>query len=79
MNDSQKLLAHKVKEETEKEKIFGKPIVTEIVPFSNFYKAEDYHQNYFAQNPLQPYCSFVIAPKLEKFNKLFKEYASERT
>lgn len=76
MNENQKEQAEKVKQELEKEKLFQNPIVTEIVPYSNFYKAEDYHQNYYANNSSQPYCSFVIAPKLEKFGKLFTEYAN---
>ncbi len=50
---------------------FAAPIVTEIAPFKNFYAAEDYHQNYFNENGAQPYCQFVIRPKVEKFKKLF--------
>lgn len=52
---------------------FDRPIVTEITAFSNFYVAEDYHQNYFNENGMQPYCQFVIKPKLEKFKKVFAE------
>lgn len=48
------------------------PIVTEIAPASRFYPAEDYHQNYYRENPRQPYCSFVIAPKVAKFREKFK-------
>ena len=48
---------------------FDKPIVTEITKLENYYKAEDYHQNYYNNNPGNPYCQFVIKPKLEKFNK----------
>jgi len=47
------------------------PIVTEIVKCDAFYPAEKHHQNYYATNPEQPYCRFVIQPKLEKFNKVF--------
>jgi peptide methionine sulfoxide reductase MsrA len=54
-------------------KIWDHPIVTEISPFKKFYKAEDYHQNYYNNNSNQPYCSFVITPKLEKFEKVFKD------
>ena len=75
MNEGQKQQSEKVKQELENEGIFKSSIVTEIVPFSNFYKAEDYHQNYYANNSYQPYCQYVIAPKLEKFGKLFNEYA----
>jgi len=55
------------------EKVFDKPVVTEVKPASVFYKAEDYHQNYFASNPAKPYCAFVIQPKLNKFAKEFAE------
>lgn len=55
-----------------KEKVFGKSVVTEVVAFDHFYKAEAYHQNYFANNRTQGYCQFVIVPKLEKFRKIFK-------
>lgn len=53
------------------ENAFGKPVVTEISSASTFYKAEDYHQNYFNENGNAPYCQFVIAPKVEKFKKAF--------
>lgn len=49
------------------------PIVTEITPFSVFYPVEKYHQNYYNENGSQPYCSYVIRPKVEKFNKVFKD------
>lgn len=49
------------------------PLVTEVTPFSNFYKAEDYHQDYFALNGEQPYCQMVVRPKVEKFKKQFRE------
>ncbi|MGE0018996.1 MAG: peptide-methionine (S)-S-oxide reductase MsrA [Draconibacterium sp.] len=57
----------------EKEKAFEKPIVTEVTEFKAFYPAEDYHINYFSRNKNQPYCQFVVAPKVEKFKKVFKE------
>lgn len=72
-NDEQKALAEKTKKELNTAAAFDSPIVTEIVPFKKFYKAEDYHQNYFNENGNQPYCTFVIRPKLEKFKKVFKE------
>lgn len=53
---------------------FKNKIVTEIVPFSQFYEAEEYHQNYFKNNPYQGYCQFVIAPKIKKFEKEFQNY-----
>ncbi len=53
--------------------IWDDPIVTEIAPFTQFFKAETYHQNYYKTNPYQPYCSIVIAPKVRKFRKLYQE------
>ncbi len=47
------------------------PVVTQVAPFTDFYPAEDYHQEYFSRNPGQPYCSVVIAPKLDKFRKQY--------
>jgi peptide-methionine (S)-S-oxide reductase len=69
----QKEKAEHYKEALDKEGVYNNPIVTQIVPFKNFYKAEDYHQDYFAKNPTQGYCSLVIAPKVEKFEKVFKD------
>jgi len=54
-----------------REKVFDRPIVTEVVPAGPFYMAEDYHQEYFARNPLQGYCSYVVGPKVAKFRKQF--------
>ena len=53
--------------------VWDAPIVTQIVPQETWYKAEEYHQNYFAQHPLQGYCAFVVAPKVQKFRKTFAE------
>jgi peptide-methionine (S)-S-oxide reductase len=72
-NDDQKRLAEHYKKELDASGAFGSRIVTEIVPFTNFYKAEDYHQNYFNQNPNQAYCQFVIQPKIEKLRKVFRD------
>ena len=72
-NDKQKELAEFAKKKINEEKLYDKPVVTEITPFKVFYKAEDYHQNYYDKNPNQGYCAFVIAPKVEKFEKLFKD------
>ena len=55
------------------------PIVTEVVPFKEFYKAEAYHQNYFAKNPRQAYCQVVIAPKVEKFQKQYSPRLKKRS
>jgi len=72
-DDRQKLQAEAMIKKLTEEKVFDKPIVTEITPASKFYKAEDYHQNYFSDNPNKPYCAFVIQPKLNKFAKEFTE------
>ena len=63
-DEKQKLLAEKAKLEAQQN--FKQPIVTEIVPFKKFFKAEDYHQGYYDANSSQPYCQVVIMPKLEK-------------
>jgi peptide-methionine (S)-S-oxide reductase len=70
--NEQKQLAEQYKKSLTDSAVWDKPIVTEISPFTIFYKAEDYHQNYFNQNKEQPYCQYVIQPKLEKFKKVFK-------
>lgn len=57
----------------EKANVYDAPIVTEITEFANFYEAEDYHTNYFELNGTQPYCQFVIRPKVDKFKKHFRE------
>jgi peptide-methionine (S)-S-oxide reductase len=71
-NKEQKEKAEKYKEELNKSGAFDKPIVTEIAPFTSFYTAENYHQDYYNNNGSQPYCYYVIKPKLEKFQKVFK-------
>jgi len=71
-NNEQKQKAEKYKGELDKSGAFPNPIVTEIVPEQPFYKAEDYHQNYFNEHGSQPYCQLVIRPKVEKFQKVFK-------
>ena len=53
------------------DKLFGQPIVTEVLPLANYWPAEDYHQDYFERNPNQGYCAFVVGPKVEKFRKTF--------
>jgi len=72
-DENQKQIAEKYKTELDKSGAWDVPVVTEIVPYNNFFKAEDYHHNYFKNNPEQAYCSFVIAPKIEKFEKAFKD------
>ncbi|HYF02886.1 MAG TPA: peptide-methionine (S)-S-oxide reductase MsrA [Patescibacteria group bacterium] len=72
-NDEQKEIAEKYKEQLAASGTWKDPIVTEIVPFKKFYKAEDYHQNYYNNNPNQGYCAFVVRPKVEKFQSKFKD------
>jgi peptide-methionine (S)-S-oxide reductase len=72
-NDEQKTKAEAYKKKLNEEKAWDKPVVTEITAFSKFYKAEDYHQNYYNENGEQPYCHFVIGPKVEKFKLVFKD------
>jgi peptide-methionine (S)-S-oxide reductase len=55
------------------EQVWSLPIVTEIAPIPSFYRAEDYHHNYFELNPGNPYCQAVVRPKVEKFKKVFNE------
>lgn len=73
-NEQQKKIAEQYKDQLSKSGVFKNSIVTEITPFTIFYPAEDYHQNYFALNPNQGYCQYIIRPKVEKFNK---QYASK--
>lgn len=72
-NAEQKALAEKYKKELDASGAWDKPLVTEITATSTFYPAEDYHQNYFNDNPGQGYCAFVIRPKVEKFEAVFKD------
>jgi peptide-methionine (S)-S-oxide reductase len=69
-NSEQKAIAEKSKAEAQKH--LGRAVVTEIVPFTKFYRAEDYHQDYFANHPDQAYCQIVIRPKVAKFEKELK-------
>ena len=70
-SDEQKQAADDVIEEITAEGIYEKPIVTEVTAFDKFWPAEDYHQEYFANNPSQPYCAAVVAPKVAKFRQKF--------
>ncbi|SHM17050.1 peptide-methionine (S)-S-oxide reductase MsrA [Flavobacterium chilense] len=72
-NAEQKNAAESIISELNKAKVYSSPIVTKVEPFKAFYKAEDYHQNYYANNKNQPYCKMVIQPKIEKFEKVFKD------
>ena len=72
-NEEQKQLAEKYKKQINDEKAYPNPIVTEIKPYNNYYEEEGYHQNYFNQNGNESYCQYVIQPKVEKFEKIFKD------
>jgi len=71
--DAQKKTAEDVIAELTRDEIFDKPIVTALEPASTFYLAEDYHQDYFANNPNQPYCMFVVAPKVQKVREKYAQ------
>ena len=68
-NEKQKQLAEKYKKKLNDEKVYDSPVVTEISPFTVFYKAEDYHTDYYKNNGEESYCQFVVRPKMEKFQK----------
>jgi len=70
-DEKQKQVAEEVINEVTAEGVYDKPIVTEVKPFDKFYIAENYHQEYFANNPNQPYCAAVVAPKVAKFRQKF--------
>jgi len=72
-SEQQKEMAEKTIQLFQEEKVYDKPIVTEVTKFEKFYLAEDYHINYFARNKTQGYCQFVVAPKMKKFRKVFKD------
>lgn len=72
-SDEQRELAEKYKQRLDESGAFDAPIVTEITKFQKFYPAEDYHQQYFQDNPRQPYCRAVVKPKVVKFRKAFHE------
>jgi len=70
-NDAQKTIAEAAKSAATE--LWANPIVTQIAPLDKFYKAEDYHQNYYRDNPSQPYCVYVVGPKVKKFREKFAE------
>ena len=69
VNEEQKILANKFKTKIDTSNIFDNPVVTEIKLLETFYEAEDYHKNYYNKNKNQPYCKFIIKPKLDKIFK----------
>jgi peptide-methionine (S)-S-oxide reductase len=72
-DDEQKKIAEDLIKDLNAQKIWDRPIVTEVTKLDKFYMAEDYHQEYFARNPYQPYCMAVVSPKVSKFRKHFIE------
>jgi methionine-S-sulfoxide reductase len=72
-NEPQRNAAKSIIDDLNNEHVYTSPVVTQLAPFTTFYKAEDYHQDYYNQNKQEPYCRLVIQPKLEKFEKLFKD------
>ncbi|MBK7640880.1 MAG: peptide-methionine (S)-S-oxide reductase MsrA [Bacteroidetes bacterium] len=72
-NENQRTVAKSLIDQLEQEKVYDNPIVTTLEPLSVYYKAEDYHQDYFNNNKSQGYCQMVIQPKIDKFEKIFKD------
>jgi len=77
-DDHQKHVVQEVMQEIEKAKIWNGKLVTQLVPYVEFFKAEEYHQNYFKNNPYQPYCQVVVAPKVAKFRKQYFDKLSKK-
>ena len=77
-NEEQRATAEAVIRRIEADQIWEDPIVTEVMPLEAYYKAEDYHQEYFRRNPGQPYCQVVIAPKVAKFRKRYLEKLKQK-
>jgi len=75
-NEEQKAEAEEAIRQLNASNSWGAPVVTRVEPFKNFYPAEEYHQDYYANNPEQPYCSVVIAPKLDKFRNTYRKEKS---
>jgi len=77
-SEKQKEIATQQIKLVNEQKIYKDTIVTEITPYFNFYKAEEYHQDYFNNNSTQPYCRMVVGPKVEKFQKIFKDQLKKK-
>jgi peptide-methionine (S)-S-oxide reductase len=78
-DEEQKKAAEELIKDLNTQKIWDRPIVTQVERLDQFYVAEDYHQEYFARNPYQPYCTAVVAPKVSKFRKHFLELLKKQT
>jgi peptide-methionine (S)-S-oxide reductase len=72
-NEEQRKLAEEYKRKLDEAGIWKDPIVTEITPFTNYFAAEDYHHDYFNRNPGEPYCAYIIRPKVQKLESVFRE------
>lgn len=72
-DEAQRETAERIIGDLERDQVFARPVVTEVVPLDAYYRAEDYHQDYFRKNPAQGYCQVVIAPKLAKFRQHFAD------
>jgi peptide-methionine (S)-S-oxide reductase len=77
-SDQQKKLAELYKRKIDTAKVYADPVVTEIVPSTIFYPAENYHQNYFNDNPQQPYCRAIIKPKVDKLKAVFRDKLKDK-
>ena len=77
VNPDQAAVAQELLQELRDEKAFDAPIVTQLEPLTNYWPAEDYHQDYFLQHPNQGYCAFVVGPKVEKFQKAFSRWLKD--
>jgi peptide-methionine (S)-S-oxide reductase len=76
-DEKQKEEALKSKQKLEKERVYKDPIVTEIIPFTNFYEAENYHKDYFDKNKEYPYCTYIINPKIQKLMEKYRKDIKE--
>lgn len=74
-NKEQEEIAGQLISELNNSGVYGNPLVTQVAPIGDFYPAEAYHQNYYRSNPGQPYCSFIIKPKIERVKQLFASFA----
>lgn len=77
VNAAQQAAAEAFVQHLNAQNLFGTPVVTEVLPLSNYWPAEAYHQDYFARNPHQGYCAYVVGPKVGKFLQTFSQYAKK--
>ena len=78
VDDTQRAAANAMIEDLQARKLFDRPIVTQVVPLTDYYAAESYHQRYYARNPYQGYCMAVVGPKVAKFRKQFASRLRKR-